>query len=188
MRGMEPGSMRRQNRSPPGRRAVGSWTLAVVLAFTPWLVRGEGHPWSAGWTRLLDPSSRPAEPPDAALHEALGAVASGLEPKVPLALRWQAPHDPSALGFVWVTAAYRLAPRPVFPLLHADELEALVDAGQLDERLAAELGRRSTAVGRGDGVAVVWGDATPCRLSVPGLEPVHREGPVCRLRADGAAP
>lgn len=156
----------------------------MVLVIAPWVARGGDHPWATGWVRWLDPASRPAALPDAAVHAALDRVVDGLDPETPLALRWHAPTSPEALAFVWVTATYRQAPRPVFPLLDVDQIDALTAADRLHPRLAEALVEEAADVREGDGVAVVWGGPTPCRLPVPGLVAERRDGPLCLLKPD----
>lgn len=113
----------------PGTRGAEGWRrVAITMIGSAWLISswigtGGDHPIVDGVERLSTSGSA-EQSLSSPMHDFVLDAHRRLEPDIELAL-WRPDRDPAGLALWWVTESYRLAPRKVYPLLTAAELEAV---------------------------------------------------------------
>jgi hypothetical protein len=169
----------------------------LALALLGWLgpaaaTLGHDHPLREGARRLVRPPAPAADPWRAALREVSGRLP--LDREVAIWLD-RLPDDPGAIvarGYLWVSAAYRLYPRRVFPLAPAPVVDALETRDLVGPAGIRQIRARLHALRRGEAPALAvlaWDQ--PCEIAgppdTPPLRPLLTFGPAgCLLVATGA--
>jgi hypothetical protein len=150
----------------PGRALLG-------LALLGWLVPaaatlGADNPLREGVRRLIRPPTPAADPWREALRDVDDRLPLDREVAIWLDRVPEAPQDLAARGHQWVSAAYRLYPRRVFPLGPLPVVDALEARGFVMPAAARLMRARLATLLRGDAstlALLAWDQ--PCATAGP---------------------